>query len=199
MVDVVIQTPDLDVFGGPASIDVSTDFGKPGIRGPIFWVGDKSPEAFFSPSQLTQVNINDFYISTKSDPEFYSWLYKRVPAIGAAGASWEKVLRLNQQQYSTKNVLEFDDGVSDPALLIRVSDITTDDSSPANFAEKFIIRTSFENSSSFPVASSFTYSVQSILGVNYLRIILNAVSFDGSEWNKLQGSHIVHSFVSYLS
>ena len=197
MVDVVIQTPDLDVFGGPTSVNVSTDFGKPGIRGPIFWVGNKSPEAFFSPSQLSQVNINDFFISTRSDPDFYSWLYKRVPAIGAAGASWEKVLRLNQQQYSIKEVVEFTDGVG--TLKVRLIDVTTDSSSPVNFAERFIIRNSFENSSSFPVASSFTYNIQPLSGVDYINIILNAVSFNGSEWNKLQGSHMVHSFVSYLS
>jgi len=199
MIDVIIQTPELDVFGGPSSIDVSTDFGKPGLRGPIFWVGDKSPEAFFSPSQIAQVNINDFYISTKSDPDLYSWLYKRVPAIGVQGASWEKVLRLNQQQYSVKSLVDFDNGVSEPPLLIRLSDVTTASPLPLDFAQNFIIRNSFENSSGFPVASSFTYSVEPILGVDYIKIILNAVSFDGSEWNKLQGSHMVHSFVSYLS
>jgi hypothetical protein len=194
MVDVVLQTPNLDVFGGPTSIDVSTDFGKPGIRGPIFWVGDKSPETFFSASQLAQVNINDFFISTSSDPELYSWLYKRVPAIGAAGARWELVLRLNQQQYSVKSVVEFDvNGVG--ILDIPLIKITSDSPSTINFIEKFIIRNSFENTAGNPVASSFTFSIHQNTN---LRIVINAVTFNGTDWVKLVGTHKVHNFVSYL-
>jgi hypothetical protein len=194
MVDVVLQTPDLDVFGGPSSIDVSTDFGKPGIRGPIFWVGDKSPDVFFSASQLAQVNINDFFISTSFDPQFYSWLYKRVPAIGAAGARWEKVLRLNPQQYSSKEIVEFSvDGVG--ILDIPLTKITTDNPSAINFINRFIIRNSFENTAGNPVASSFTFSIHQN---TTLRIIINAVAFNGTDWVKLAGTHKVHNFVSYL-
>lgn len=195
MVDVVVQTPDLDVFGGPTSLDVSTDFGKPGIRGPIFWVGDKSPDAFFSPSQLSQVNINDFFISSSPDPEFYGWLYKRVPAIGAAGAKWEKTLSLDPQQYSSKEIVEFDvDG--EGTLDIPLAKITTDSPLITNFINRFIIRNSFENTAGNPVASSFTFSIYQNTS---LRIILNAVTFDGTDWVKLVGTHKVHNFVSYLA
>ena len=33
MADVVLSTVDLDVFGGPTSLDVSVDFGQTGSRG----------------------------------------------------------------------------------------------------------------------------------------------------------------------
>jgi hypothetical protein len=195
MVDVILQTPNLDVFGGPTSIDVSTDFGKPGIRGPIFWVGDKSPDVFFSVNQLSQVNINDFFISTSPDPEFYGWLYKRVPAIGAAGARWEKILSLDPQQYSSKELVEFDvNGIG--TLDIPLTKITTDSPSIISFIDRFIIRNSFENAAGNPVASSFTFSIHQNTN---LRIVINAVAFNGTDWVKLVGTHKVHNFVSYLA
>jgi hypothetical protein len=193
MVNVLVETPDLDVFGGPTSIEVSTDFGKPGIRGPIFWVGDRSPEDFFLPSQKAQVRINDFFISTNSEPEFYSWLYKRVPAVGVEGARWETVLRLSPQQYSFKHIVVFNDGAG--TLRIDLDQITKDNPLTTNFVNKFIIRSSFENDSDLPVASSFTYSIEQN---TKLKIDFNAIAFDGSDWVGLQETHKIHIFVSYL-
>jgi hypothetical protein len=198
MVDVLVQTPNLDVFGGPTSLEVSTDFGKPGIRGPIFWVGSGLPDVVLSPSQKAQVNINDFFINNGNvNSVDYSWLYKRVQSIGGEGAVWEEVLRLNQQQYSTKDLVPFEDGVGE--LEILLTDITQDNSSAVGFLDRFIIRNSFENAAANPVASSFTYSI--ITGSDskkYLKIIFKAVVFNGTAWSNLESSHNVHTFVSYL-
>jgi hypothetical protein len=188
MVDIVLQTPELDVFGGPASLNVSTDFGKTGERGTRTWVGNGDP-------LLTLVNqdikLYDLYINTNSSPDVYGWLYQYIPNVGSP--TWEQVLRLNPQQYSAISSVPFDDG--EGTLNIPVSVITRD-ASPQTSG--FIIRNSFENSSGYPVASSFTYDVKDIIGVKYISIVLNAAAFDGSDWNSLQGSHKVHSFVSYL-
>jgi hypothetical protein len=138
MVDVILSTQDLDVFGGPSSINVSTDFGKPGIRGPIFWVGNGDPDSSLTTNQKAQVNINDFFINNGSNPVDYSWLYKRVQSIGGDGAIWEKVLRLNQQQYSVKTTVPFSSGIGN--LDILLTNITRDDSSQTNFINRFIIR-----------------------------------------------------------
>ena len=196
MVDVLVETPSLDVFGGPNSIEVSTDFGKPGIRGPIFWVGNGLPDVVLSVSQKAQVNINDFFINTGSNSVDYSWLYKRVQTIGGEGATWEKVLRLNQQQYSTKDLLLFTAGSG--TLDILLDDITSDSSSAIGFLDRFIIRSSFENAAGNPVASSFTYGLATKDGEEYLRIVFKAVSFNGTTWSNLEASHNVHTFVSYL-
>jgi hypothetical protein len=197
MVDVPVVTPDLDVFGGPSSVNVSTDFGKPGIRGPIFWVGNGTPDSSLSDTQKAQVNINDFFISRSTDPLYYSWLYKRVQSIGGTGAIWEEVLRLNQQQYSVKTAVSFSSGIG--LLDILLTNITRDDSSQTNFINRFIIRNSFENVEANPVASSFTYSIVTKLDTKeYLRITLKAVELDGTTWTNLESSHNVHAFVSYL-
>jgi hypothetical protein len=197
MVNVPVVTPNLDVFGGPSVVEVSTDFGKPGIRGPIFWVGNGNPDSVLTTSQKAQVNINDFFINNGSNPVDYSWLYKRVQSIGGTGAIWEKVLRLNQQQYSVKTTVSFASGIG--ILDILLTNITDDDSSETNFINRFIIRSSFENAEENPVASSFRYSIVTKPdNLKYLRITLKAVELDGSTWVNLEASHNVHAFVSYL-
>jgi hypothetical protein len=100
-------------------------------------------------------------------------------------------------------VITFDEGVA--VLNIPMANITKD---TTLITTQFIIRHSFENgsynqttpaeSTGFPVASSFTYGLPIISGVRYLQIIFKAASFDGSDWNALEGSHKVHTFVSYL-
>jgi hypothetical protein len=198
MVNVVLQTVDLDVFGGPTSLNVSTDFGKTGTRGTRVWVGDGPPER-----ELTtqDINLYDLYINTNSFDDYYSWLYQYVPSIGSP--VWERVLKLNQQQYSSTNLITFSEGTS--VLNIPMANITKD---TALTTSRFIVRYSFENgsynqttpaeSTGFPIASSFTYGLPVISGVRYLQIVFKAAAFDGSDWNALEGSHKVHTFVSYL-
>ena len=188
MVDIVLQTPELDVFGGPTSLNVSTDFGKTGERGTRTWVGNGDPLITLA---TQDVKLYDLYINTNSSPDVYGWLYQYIPNIGSP--IWQQVLRLNPQQYSVISSIFFDDG--EGTLVIPVSVITRDANPQAN---RFIIRNSFENSLGEPVASSFTYDVGPVLGTNSISIVLKAVAFDGSDWNNLQGSHKVHSFVSYL-
>jgi hypothetical protein len=198
MVNVVLQTVDLDVFGGPTSLNVSTDFGKAGARGTRVWVGNGPPE-----DELTtqDVKLYDLYINTNSFDDFYSWLYQYVPSIGSP--VWERTLKLNQQQYSSTTLINFDEGTA--ILNIPMANITKDTTLTTS---QFIIRHSFENgaynattpadSTGSPVASSFTYGIPIISGVRYLQIVFKAAAFDGSDWNALQGSHKVHAFVSYL-
>ena len=199
MVNVVLQTVDLDVFGGPTSLNVSTDFGKAGVRGTRVWVGNGAPET----ELITQdVNLYDLFINTNSFDEYYSWLYQYVPSIGSP--AWERVLKLNPSQYSSINLINFDEGTA--ILNIPMANITKD---TTLLTSQFIIRSSFENgvyngttpaeSTGSPIASSFTYGIPIISGVRYLQIVFKAAAFDGTDWAGLEGSHKVHTFVSYLS
>ena len=189
MVDYVLQTEDLDVFGGPTSLNVSTDFGKAGERGTRVWVGTGAPEQVLTTQDIA---LYDLYINTNSVDQYYGWLYQYVPEIGSP--AWQRVLKLNPSQFSTIAVVSFEDG--EGTLNIPTSNITTD---PTITAAQFIIRYSFESTSGFPVASSFTYAIETILGVRYLKIVFKGVEFDGTDWVSLAGSFKVHTFVSYLS
>jgi hypothetical protein len=189
MVDYVLQTVDLDVFGGPASLNVSTDFGKTGDRGTRVWVGTGPPEQILTTQDIA---LYDLYINTNSVDQYYSWLYQYVPQIGTP--TWQRVLKLNPSQYSSISVATFEDGSA--TLDIPISNITTD---PTIGINQFIFRYSLENSAGFPISSSFTYSLETVLSVRYLRIVFKAIEFDGTEWLNLSGSYKVHTFVSYLS
>jgi hypothetical protein len=198
MADVVLQTVDLDVFGGPTSLNVSTDFGKAGERGTRTWVGNGDPATTLT---TQDVNLYDLYINTDDFDNFYSWLYQYVPNVGSP--AWERVLKLNQQQYSSINLITFDSGTA--VLNIPMSNITKD---TALSTDKFIIRYNFKNgtynettpssSTGSPIASSFTYGIPIISGVRYLQIVFKAVSFNGTAWANLTSGHEVHTFISYL-
>lgn len=198
MADVVLQTVDLDVFGGPTSINVSTDFGKAGERGTRTWVGNGDPAITLT---TQDVKLYDLYINTDDFDNFYSWLYQYVPNVGSP--AWERVLKLNQQQYSSTNSINFDNGTA--VLNIPMANITKD---TALSTDKFIIRYGFKNgvynettplsSTGSPVASSFTYGIPIISTVRYLQIVFKGASFNGTTWANLTGNHEVHTFISYL-
>ena len=188
MVDYVLQTTDLDVFGGPTSLDISTDFGKTGDRGTRVWVGTGAPETVLTTQDIA---LYDLYINTNTVDQYYSWLYQYVPEVG--NPTWVRVLKLNPQQHSKISLVTFSAG--EGTLDIPTSLITQDTNI---IADQFIVRYNMEDLAN-PIASSFNYSIETVLSVKYLRINFNAAEFDGADWTGLEGSYKVHTFVSYLS
>jgi hypothetical protein len=85
--DYVLETVDLDVFGGPTSLDVSTDFGRAGTRGTRVWVGTGAPEITLTTQDIA---LYDLYINTNTVDQYYSWLYQYVPEV-----SWKLYLALD--------------------------------------------------------------------------------------------------------
>lgn len=190
MAEVLLNTVDLDVFGGPSTVDVSVDFGRAGDRGSRIWVGNGAPETNLTSSQV--IKIGDLYINTNTVDKYYSWLYTYTETVG--GPAWVKVLKLNPSLFSTIASPTFDAGKA--TVNIPLLDITSDVSvSP----EQFIVRYSIENAAENPIAASFTYSIETILSVRYLQIKLSAVKYSGTTWSNLTGANKVHILVSYLS
>jgi hypothetical protein len=188
----------LDVYGGPASIDVSLDYGRQGERGSKIWVGNGGPTQTLSGQDI---KVGDLFINTNTTDQFYSWLYVYTESV--AGPAWETALRLNPSQYSLISNASFNsEGVS--TILVPMTEITRD---TAIFKEQFTVRYSIENTSSDPVASSFEYDIATIPDAQdndivYLRIIISAVKYSGSTWSSLvteNSNTKVHLFISYLS
>jgi hypothetical protein len=188
----------LDVYGGPASIDVSLDYGRQGDRGSRIWVGSGNPVQALSGQEI---RVGDLFINTNTTDQFYSWLYVYIESV--AGPAWETALRLNPSQYSLISNASFNSqGVA--TILVPMTEITRD---TAIFKEQFTVRYSIENTSSDPVASSFEYDIATIPDAQdndivYLRIIISAVKYSGSTWSSLvteNSNTKVHLFISYLS
>jgi hypothetical protein len=197
-ISVNLNPVSLDVYGGPASIDVSLDYGRQGERGSKIWVGNGGPVQTLSGQDI---KVGDLFINTNTTDQFYSWLYVYTESV--AGPAWETALRLNPSQYSVISSTSFNsEGVA--TILIPMTEITRD---TAIFKEQFTVRYSIENTSSDPVASSFEYDIATIPDAQdndivYLRIIISAVKYSGSTWSSLvteNSNTKVHLFISYLS
>jgi hypothetical protein len=184
MADVVLSTVNLDVFGGPTSLDVSVDFGETGQRGTRTWIGAGDPSGVLSNQP---VQLFDLFINTNTIDPFYGWLYQYVLEIGSP--TWVRVLRLNPSQYSTQIDAAFTTGAAE--ITVPIALITSDAGTTAN---KYTIRYNIE--SAVPVASGFTYTVDE----NNIVIDLTAASWNGTSWSNLNGvTRKVHIFISYLS
>ena len=197
-ISVNLNPVSLDVYGGPASIDVSLDYGRQGERGSKIWVGNGGPVQTLSGQDI---KVGDLFINTNTTDQFYSWLYVYTESV--AGPAWETALRLNPSQYSVISSTSFNsEGVA--TILIPMTEITRD---TAIFKEQFTVRYSIENTSSNPVASSFEYDIATIPDAQendivYLRIIISAIKYSGSAWSNLvteNSNTKVHLFISYLS
>ena len=192
MADVVLSTVDLDVFGGPSSIDVSVDFGATGRRGSYIWSGALPPE-----QQLIgqDVLLLDFYINTNTGA-----VLQYVLQIG--NPVWVPIFSLTLPQVSIVTPITFTAGVGQ--LIVPTSALNPyQDVEPELLpivVEDLVIRYNIEAAA--PTSSTFNAVIQTnpLDGIEYLIITINAVAFNSGAgtWGALTGSNKVHWFVTWL-
>lgn len=181
MANVVVGALDLNVYGGPASIDVAIDFGRQGTRGSKFWLGQGDPTSALSGQDVL---VNDLYINTLPTDPYYGWLYQYVIEVGSL--VWTKVFSINPTQYTTKKVQTFASGST--TVLIPISQFTT---GTVSLLSTFTITYTIEGTN--PIATSFT---PSIVGTD-LSIVIKAIEYSGGSWSNLSGTKNVNMLVSY--
>ena len=91
MVDVLLSSENLSVYGGPASIDVNVDFGAQGIRGSYIFTGNGRPTDADVDLPET-IQPYDLYINLKPSDLEYLFLYQYGSVNGVL--TWSRVLRL---------------------------------------------------------------------------------------------------------
>ena len=182
MADLVLQTVDLDVFGGPATVDVSVDFGVAGVRGSRIWAGNGDPDVYLAGQDI---KLYDWYINTNTSEDYYSWMYQYVLEVGSP--AWVPVLQLNPSQFSTIATTTFTAGST--TINVPIASLTTD---AGTVAADYIVRYNISNGTD-PVASSFTYSIVA----TDIVIVITAAKYSASAWSDLTGSKDVHLFISY--
>jgi hypothetical protein len=91
MVDILLSSEELAVFGGPASIDLNVDFGPAGTRGSLIFTGNGKPT---DPDVDLPNDVQpfDLYINLNPDDFEYLFLYQYGSINGIL--TWSKVLRL---------------------------------------------------------------------------------------------------------
>lgn len=102
MTDIILDTPDISVFGGPSSISVNVGTGLQGPRGTYIFTGtqrpnDKDSDTFLdnatTPAVSKQVQPKDLYINLNPSDQEYLYLYQYDQ--NANGTyQWKKTLRL---------------------------------------------------------------------------------------------------------
>jgi hypothetical protein len=99
MVDILLSSEDLAVFGGPASIDLNVDFGPQGQRGSLIFTGNGKPtdpdiQLVFNNTVYNSQSAQpfDLYINLNPDDFEYLFLYQYGFVNGIL--TWSKVLRL---------------------------------------------------------------------------------------------------------
>jgi hypothetical protein len=177
MAEIVLSTVDLDVFGGPTSLDVSVDFGAQGVRGSRFWAGANGPTVDLVGQD---VELYDVYLNTNTGV-FSQYILQ------VGSPTWTPLLDIDVPQYSLISATTFTAGSG--SVTIPISSLTSDTGTTAS---DYVIRYNISNTN--PVASSFT---SSIVSTNIV-VTLNAIEYSGGSWSNLSGSKNVHLFISYI-
>jgi hypothetical protein len=194
MVDVILSTEELTVFGGPASINVDIDFGPTGTRGSRIYGVEADPRLSTTdkPGDIQNYDIAMVISPSESD---YLTVYQK---IGTTTNEWIQFASLVPNVFSTKATVEFDAGVAQGIL--PVSDLFTLDTN-AYIPDNFMVQVSVENPNPEllkPVSTGYSLSVVDANGKKYLIINTTAVEYNATtlSWLPVDGQRIVHLFVT---
>jgi hypothetical protein len=171
-IDVILESPELVVLGGPASIEVQLDTGATGQRGSTSYVGAGLPSSSTIPN-YSSILPGDLYINASPGPN-YSWLYQYLVKPG--GNNWEPILSLNPALYNAVYEVSFVAG--EATVSIPVSTITT--TTTTLTSDNFAITFNFENL--HPIAGSLKTKT---LTSGNLILVFTAAEFTSSTWAAL--------------
>ena len=186
MVDIVLDSEELVVLGGPSQVAAQVDLGGDGDRRSIFVVGSSEPNSITTNNVISGIAVQSFdmYINTKNKK-----MYQYVTGDGGT-LTWVEVLSIIPNTYSVNKSVTFTNGdatISDIALTSITSDSTG--MTLANFNVQHSII------GSAPIASAITVSEPS---AGKLPVAIHASEFDGTDWNDLSGSRTVHLLITVV-
>lgn len=191
MVDALLNTDDLVVFGPPDSIDLLVDIGSQGIRGSKFIVGSGEPNALTTSGVLfgNTLILSDMYINI-APGEDYGYMYQYISEPG--GNTWVQVLKVSPTIYSAVETISFTSGAA--SITIPISSIVTVSGSPLT-ASNFNVQFRIEGAN--PIASAM--EIPALVGAGTdLVINFDAVQYSSGTWSNLTGNKTVHLFISIV-
>jgi hypothetical protein len=193
MVDVLIDTEDITVLGGPESISVDLDVGPDGERGSRIFTSVGDPNVVSIGGNQT-FKIFDLCINVNpSDPD-YQFLYQRIN--DSSGEVWEKIFKMTTNQYSEVESRLFVDG--EVEIIINLLDIVPEDMITSVNASDFAVMHNISGSPT-PVVSSILIGDIITNGTSRgLPITVYGSIFQGGGWVSLSGNLSVHLFISMV-
>lgn len=177
MTDIVLSSVDLDVFGGPSTVEVSLDYGATGERGSRVWIGSTAPASALVGQD---VKLYDVYIN-KLTKEMFQY----VTQVGSP--SWVSVANLGLAEAKYAVVKSFTSGYTYLGILHPKDQFTIDD---------FVVHTTLEGMGSNvgkPIAHSIVTSISNYdasYDVLYVEIYASVLS--SGSWSNLSGNNYVN-------
>lgn len=193
MVDVILNTDELTVLGGPASIDLDVDFGTQGIRGSRIYSVIADPRTLPSnqlPADLIPFDLG--IVISPSEPDYLKVYQKQ----GTSVNDWIALYDIVPNVFSTKSVVNFSSGVASAQIPVSSVFSGLNSYDVANFAVQYEIEGN--TTPPLPITSSSSLSVVPVNGVQILNITVTAYEFDGTNWSVLSGDRNVSLFVTVV-
>ena len=170
-IDVVLESQEVVVLGGPSNIEVQLDTGATGTRGSLAYAGAGLPSSSTIPN-YSSILPGDLYVNTAPGVN-YSWLYQYLVKPG--GNTWEPILQLNPALFHAVYEVSFVSGIA--TISIPVSSIAA--GSTALTADNFAVVCTFENVN--PI--SFSISSKSVSGSpSNLVLEISALEYSSASW-----------------
>ena len=184
----IYSTEDVTVLGGPSKISVDLDIGPTGKRGSYWFVGNGFPNtAELSP------NLLDMYINVDPQDESYLFLYQYQNADGVN--SWRQILKIIPNFTSKSVVSDFIGG--DAQIIIPLISIVPEDLVATVTIDKINVQKSIVND--LPIITTVK-SLEIITDnqVRALKIIVNAIELNNSNWVEVVGQKVVDLLISVV-
>jgi hypothetical protein len=184
----IYSTDDITVLGGPSKISVDLDIGPTGKRGSYWFVGNGFPNtAELSP------NLLDMYINIDPQDESYLFLYQYQNADGVN--SWRQILKIIPNFTSKSVVSDFIGG--NAQIIIPLISIVPEDLVATVTIDKINVQKSIVND--LPIITTVK-SLEIITDnqVRALKIIVNAIELNNSNWVEVVGQKVVELLISVV-
>ncbi len=184
----IYSTDDITVLGGPSKISVDLDIGPTGKRGSYWFVGNGFPNtAELSP------NLLDMYINIDPQDESYLFLYQYQNADGVN--SWRQILKIVPNFTSKSVVSDFIGG--NAQIIIPLISIVPEDLVATVTIDKINVQKSIVND--LPIITTVK-SLEIITDnqVRALKIIVNAIELNNSNWVEVVGQKVVELLISVV-
>lgn len=189
MVDVLLNTDNVVIFGPPEVVDVLVDIGPQGVRGSKIFANTGNPNS--NPDKVTETPLlNDIYIDISANGG--SYVYQYINEI--SGNIWVEILKLSPAIFSSNYNITFTTGAG--SVDIPITSISPDINLTTVTASQLNVQYNIEGT--LPIAAAVTKSIVTVSDIKYLRLSFKGVSFDSGTATDLSGEKTVQVFVSVI-